>query len=147
VLRELAQVLLFAGRYEEAVDTFERVRDTDPDFPIPHYARALTFTGRWAESIALLETGPGYAPWLGYAYVRAGRRADAEKLALAHRHFPFRTANIYTALGDKDQAFDALERMFSSEPQRLAGLLAAPELAVLHGDPRLTALRKKLRLP
>jgi hypothetical protein len=64
-----------------------------------------------------------------------------------HRGLPFREANIYAALGDKDRAFEALERMFSSEPQRLAQLLAQPEMAVLQGDLRLTALRKKLNLP
>ncbi len=35
----------------------------------------------------------------------------------------------------------------ASEPQRLARLLTAPELALIHGDARLAELRKKLRLP
>ncbi len=145
--RELAMVLIQAGRYQEAVDTFERVREADPDFPTLHYARALTHVGRLPEAISLLGTAPGNAAWLGYAYVRAGRRADAEKLAVVHRGFPFRAAHINAALGDKDQTFEALERMFTSEPQRLAVVLAVPEMALLHGDPRLAALRKKLRLP
>jgi TolB-like protein len=145
--RELAMTLLYAGRYDEAVDNFERVRAVDPDFPIPHYARALTLAGRAPEAISVLGTAPGNAPWLGYAYVKAGRRADAERLAVVHHHLPFRAANIYAALGDKDRAFEALERMFTGEPQRLAGTLVAPEMALLHGDPRLADLRKKLRLP
>jgi TolB-like protein len=147
VQRELARVLMYRGRYEDAIDGFERVRAADPEFPIHHFGRALMLAGRLPEAIALLETAPGYAPWLGYAYVKAGRRAEAEKLATVHRRFPFRAANIHAALGDTDRAFEALDQMFSTEPQRLAQLLAAPEMGVLHGDPRLTALRKKLRLP
>ena len=147
VRRELAMTLLYAGRYEEAIDNFERVRAADPEFPIPHYVRALTFVGRSQEAISLLEGPPGFAPWLGYAYVRAGRRADAERLAVAHHHLPFRAANIYAALGDKDRTFQALERMFTNEPQRLAGILVAPEMAPFRGDRRMAVLRKKLRLP
>ncbi len=145
--RELAHVLIQAGRYDEAIENFDRARAVDPDFPVLHLYRALTLAGRWAEAIPALEKGPGFAPWLAHAYVRAGRRADAERLAVVHRGFPFREANIYVALGDKDRAFEALQQMFATEPQRLAQLLAQPEMAVLHGDPRLTDLRKKLRLP
>jgi tetratricopeptide (TPR) repeat protein len=145
--RELARVLIQAGRYDEAIENFERTRAVNPDFPVPHLYRALTLAGRVTEAIAELEKAPGHAPWLAHAYVRAGRRADAERLAIVHRGLPFREANIYAALGDKDRAFQALERMFTSEPQRLAQLLAQPEMAVLHGDLRLVALRKKLRLP
>jgi TolB-like protein len=145
VRRELAMTLLHARRYEEAIDNFERVRAADPDFPIAHYTRALTFAGRASEAVSFAPDPGG--PWLGYALVKAGRRADAERLAVVHGHLPFRAANHYAALGDKDRVFEALERMYTSEPQRLAGLLVAPEMAFLHGDPRLANLRKKLRLP
>ena len=139
--------LLYAGRYEEAIDNFERVRAADPEFPIPHYVRALTFAGRSQEAISLLERASRLHTVVGYAYVRAGRRVDAERLAVVHHHFPFRAANIYAALGDKDRTFEALERMFTNEPQRLAGILVAPEMAPFRGDRRMAALRKKLRLP
>ena len=33
VQREIGEVQLFSGRYAEAVDTFQRVREVDPDFP------------------------------------------------------------------------------------------------------------------
>ena len=145
--RELAMTLLTTGRYQEAIDNFERVRDADPEFPIPHYARALTSVGRLTEAISMLEGPPGFAPWLGYAYVRAGRRADAERLAVVHARLPFRAAHIHAALGNKDRVFEELERMSTREPQRLPGLVVTPEMALLHGDPRLADLRKKLRLP
>jgi hypothetical protein len=94
----------------------------------------------------LEKLGPGAQQYLAYAYVKAGRRAEAERLAIANEGFPFRAAIIHAALGDKEGAFDALERMAVSEPQRLGLTLMFPELTELRGDPRYESLRKKLRL-
>ena len=76
-------------------------------------------------------------------------RAEAEALAAEHSDaFPSTLAAMYAALGDKDRAFEALERTAHVEPQRLPILLAYPEIAVpLRGDPRLVSLRQRLRLP
>jgi hypothetical protein len=66
--------------------------------------------------------------------------------ALDHR-YPYRQLVIYTALGDKDRAFDALERATVTDPQRVGLILAFPETAVLRGDPRLAAFRRRFGLP
>ena len=106
------------------------------------------WSGRLSEALPLLEgRGAGGQQFLAQAYVLAGRRTDAEKLAAANRGYPFREAIIYAALGDKDRAFEALERMRISEPQRLPIVLVQPEITEgLREDPRFEALRKKLKL-
>jgi TolB-like protein/Tfp pilus assembly protein PilF len=148
-LRELGHVQFEQGRYEDAVRTFQRVLAADPEFPLgPHFARALMWSGRLSEASALLEgRGPGSHQFLAQAYVLAGRRADAERLAAANRGYPFREAIIHAALGDNDRSFEALERMRVSEPQRLPIVLVQPEMAGLRGDPRFATLRQKLKLP
>jgi len=60
---------------------------------------------------------------------------------------PYRLAVIHAALGDKDRAFEALNRAVEIVPHRVVLLLAYPELRSLRGDPRLAAVREKLRLP
>jgi hypothetical protein len=50
-------------------------------------------------------------------------------------------------LGDKDRTFEALDRMAAQGAVRIGRALSYPELALLRGDPRLKALRKKVRLP
>jgi hypothetical protein len=40
-----------------------------------------------------------------------------------------------------------LNRMAVVGPVRMGSILGLPELALLRGDPRLKALRKKVRLP
>ena len=126
-------------------------RVVDPNFSTVdiRLARALTFAGRPLESLRVLEARraePGVQHWMAHAYVRGGRRAEAERLAAAHDH-PFRVAVIYAALGDNDRAFEALDRAAVTVPQRVGLLLRDPEKAALRGDPRFDAVRKKLGLP
>ena len=84
---------------------------------------------------------------LGRAYVMSGRRADAEKLATEWEDHPYRVAVIAAALGDTERAIEALERTAVSEPHRLGRLLIEPELAPIHRDRRIAAIRKKFGLP
>jgi hypothetical protein len=53
----------------------------------------------------------------------------------------------FAGLGDKERTLEALERMAALGPFRLGRALNFPELALLRGDPRLKALRKKVGLP
>ena len=149
--RDLAWLHFTAGRYEEAIDGLERILAVDPQFSgvDTRLARALTFAGRPLEALRVLETRreePGVQHWMADAYVLAGRRAEVERLAAAHSH-PFRLAVIYAALGDKDRAFEALDRAGVTVPHRVGLLLGSPEVAALRGDARFDAVRKKLGLP
>ena len=85
--------------------------------------------------------------YLGYAYGRAGRRADAEKLAVEVAPNAFSQAIIYAGLGDKDRTFEALDRVAGLGAVRIGLALNSPEFALLRGDPRVKALRKKVGLP
>jgi hypothetical protein len=53
---------------------------------------------------------------------------------------------IYGGLGDKDRAFQAIDELAAMNPQRALSWLGRPELALLRGDPRVAALRKKFGL-
>jgi tetratricopeptide (TPR) repeat protein len=150
--RETASVQFYIGRYGEAINTLQRIRAVDPDFPWIDWllARALTFAGRPAEALAVYQEPSGMPPgteWDAHAYVMAGRRDEAERLADKHQNYPHRRAIIYAALGDKDRTFEALDRLAELEPHRVVDLLAYPELAGLRGDPRFVALRRKFNLP
>src|SRR5678815_2577786 len=108
--------------------------------------------GRIAEVIQLLENDPTRASnpqvrgFLGHAYARLGRRAEAEQMAAASQHAN-EQALIFAGLGDKDRTLEALYRTGSRGPQRLGRWLIYPAFAFLRGDPRLADLRKKVGLP
>jgi hypothetical protein len=51
------------------------------------------------------------------------------------------------ALGNKDRAFEALERAAVVEPQHVPILLAYPGFAGLRSDPRMAPFRRRFNLP
>ena len=104
--------------------------------------RALLGQGKTEEAIRILSDNRGY---LGYAYARSGRREEAEKLAMSLS--PHQRAVIFAGLGDKERTLEALDRMAVVGPVRMGWILDLPELALLRGDPRLKALRKRVGLP
>jgi serine/threonine protein kinase len=153
VWREMAEVYFTVGRYDEAIDLLQRVRAVDPqliDVTVV-LARALACRGRPDEALALYDASDpaaaGVPHYRAYAYVRAGRRSDAERLAIENDPYPYRAAIIYAALGDLDRAFEALAQTAEREPQRIPLLLTWPEMAPLRSDPRFSAVQKRFGLP
>ena len=98
--------------------------------------------------IAILEKlGKGSEHFLGYAYAKAGRRADAERILAELKDMPWIQAIVNGGLGNKDQAMEGLEKMAAIHDPRITLYPRFPELALLRGDPRLTALLKRQGLP
>jgi tetratricopeptide (TPR) repeat protein len=149
------QVLIAAGRYDEALDNCQKLPD-GYESKIQCLGRALIGKGKINEEIQILsaeynhgvEAGSQTRGYLGYAYARAGRREDAEKIAASTSFLnPFNYAFIFAGLNDKDRTFEALDRAAAGGPFRIGRALAGPELAFLRGDGRLQELRKKVGLP
>jgi adenylate cyclase len=150
----LSAALISAGRYDEAAQHCDKL---PPDYwgKTECLGNVRLQQGRTNDAIRILETPfngdvwKGSERWgaLGAAYVRAGRSDDAEKLAAESPFNPFNQARIYAALGDKDRTFEALDRASMAGPFRIGRALTFPYYALLKGDPRLKALRKKVGLP
>jgi len=151
VLNPLDFVLVSAGRYDEVLDNCRRVLTVAPDdiFAEQLSGRALLQKGRLNEAIAIFEKqgergGPGF---LGYAYAKAGRRAEAEQVAARYPDWPWAQALVSAGLGDKNGAFAGLEKMAAIKDSRVAIYLTYPEFALLRGDHRLSEFRRNLGLP
>jgi tetratricopeptide (TPR) repeat protein len=147
VLFTTALVYAQAQRYDEASGLCARL-----PFPAQCFVRVRLSQERFGEAIALLESNPDLMRnpqnrgFLGLAYARTGRRADAEKL-LAAATVPNEQALICAGLGDRDRTYDALKRMANFGPQRVGLYLSFPDFAFLRGDERLRAFRESLGLP
>ncbi len=160
VRRTMSMVQISAGLYDSALDNCRRALAVDLEVLAANTRceQALLHQGHVAEAIAMMEKfiaenpllkeggGRGYG-YLGYGYAITGRRAEAEAQATKNAGLPHHQATIYGGLGDKDRAFEAIEKLAAINPQRALWWLSRPELALLRGDPRVAALRKKLGLP
>jgi TolB-like protein len=147
----LAHVLMSAGRNDEAAGHCERL-PSDSAFQSICLGQARLFQGRAGEAIQILETSfhqgvRTVSGILGCAYARAGRLEEAEKLAADSSLSPFNQAQIFACLGDKNRAFEALERGAGAGPVRMGRLSRFQGYSRLRGDPRMKALRKKVGLP
>jgi len=134
----LAVMLIFAGQYDEAAGHCAADAEC--------LGRARVGQGKTDEAIQILSTiqNPRY---LGYAYGRAGRREEAERVAAAVAPNAFSQALIYAGLGDKDRTLQALDHVAELGPARIGRALNSPEFALLHRDPRVKALRRRVGLP
>ena len=145
--RILSRTQLNMGLYEDALFNCRYVLELDPAYSnaAELCARALTAQGRTSEALEILQQSPTLNEgWIGYVYATLGRREEAEAIAARNSELPQRQAMIYAGLGDKERAFDALNRLAALNPRRAGAYLNYPELAVLRGDPRVQALRRKM---
>jgi TolB-like protein len=140
----MTYVLLSLRRYDEAVGHCQKASNTPGCM-----GRVRLAQGRFDEAIQFFSASKAGLDqaYLGNALGRAGRREEAEKLALTWEKNPYQQALIYAGLGDKDRTFEALNRFAALGPVRVGRSLTYPEMALVRGDLRLKALRKKAGLP
>jgi len=88
------------------------------------------------------------------AFLKAGLRGllqEELKLDIAdskHGYVPaFDFAQLYARLGDKDRAFENLEKTYKEAGHSIAFLKVEPELDNLRSDPRFTDLLRRVGLP
>jgi TolB-like protein len=144
----LGWLLPSAGRYDEAIGYCNKL---PADYPGRNkcLGHALLGQGKTEEAIQIFIKSDDRSDRanLGYAYARSGRREEAEKLAIDLSPRPLQQALVFAGLGDKERTLEALDRMAVVGPVRMGSILSLPELALIRGDPRLKALRKKVGLP
>ena len=116
--------------------------------------------GLYDEAIAAFEKGaevsgrlPLILGWLGAAYAVAGRRDDAmrildELMEQGKRGFPIPLplAVLYTGIGDKDRAFEWLNRAADGHDSLLCYIQVVPTYDSLRDDPRYIKLLRRLDL-
>jgi tetratricopeptide (TPR) repeat protein len=152
---------LYNGRrYDQAIQAAKERLAARPDQRYPYHiiGQANLMEGRFNQAVEAFRLASAYdstnssiLAWLGYAYARAGRRADAldvlrrlEGRARAGFVPAYSMAVVCTGLGDRDKAFAWLERALEDRSEDMAFLKIEPGLDPLRGDPRFTALLRKV---
>jgi hypothetical protein len=107
-----------------------------------------------AQHYAVLSgAGPEAAAGLGRAYQQGGRRGFLRELISqlqeqekAGRPLSYEIACLHSLLGDKDRAFDWLEKAYGERHPYLYNAKVDPYLDNLRGHPRFRDLLQRLNL-
>jgi serine/threonine protein kinase/Tfp pilus assembly protein PilF len=158
--RVLGQSFYFARRYDQAIEQFRKTLELDPNFAGGHtfLGEAYLQKSMYKEGIAEIEKELVISPGntldlseLGHAYAVAGRRAEAQKVLdqlnerSKQRYVSAASrAIIYAALGDKDKAFESLEKGY--EDRSIGGIKVNPAYDPLRSDPRFADLLGRMNL-
>jgi tetratricopeptide (TPR) repeat protein len=158
----VANTFYVMRRYDQALEQFSKTLEMDPNFFLARLdlAKAYAEVGKHEEAIAeaqkavsLSASAPQALGVLGHAYAVAGKRAQAQKVLLelkdlSSRRYvePLDIALIYTALGDKSQAVEWLEKACDDHAGRLYVIKFYPEFDSLRGEPRFQDLLRRIHL-
>jgi len=148
--------LYLTGDYSGAEAATKKSLTIYPDIDYSHWLLGLIQLMRGQRDAALreFEADPEVSNRdVGIALVNhaLGRKTESDA-ALARvvkgsgAIWPYGIALVHAYRGERDQAFDWLEKAYVIRDQDLANLLGDPYLAPLHDDPRWAALMKAMNL-
>jgi len=149
-----------ARRNDDAIQEFRKAIELDPRFYPTHYDLGLTYVemGRYDDAIAELEQArslagdtPRTLSGLAYACAMAHQRGRArdfldqlQKLSTRRYVPPFDVAVVHAALGERDLAFNWLDKAYEDRHPWLVMLKVTPKVDSLRSDPRFAALLARI---
>ncbi len=148
----------WTGQYEEAIAEARKSLEVNPNFPWGLHVLGGVYAEKamYEEAIAAHQKAAASSPalrWaLGYTYAVAGRRDEARKVAaeLKKQVTPMNAwglAEIYTALGEKDEAFRWLEVAYERRFSWMPWLGKERAFEPLRSEPRFQDLLRRMKLP
>jgi Flp pilus assembly protein TadD len=151
------------GDIAEARAQFKRTLEMDPSWFNAHYHLGLVevMDGRMAESIPHLQKSVEINPtavrpmgMLGYALAIVGRRAEAMELLkrLEDRYSQgiataSNIATIYIGLGEKEKAYEWLEKGFQDKDIEITRSRWQPQFNSIREESRFKELIERTRIP
>jgi serine/threonine protein kinase len=158
---ELAWSLKFTGRYEAAIEHCQKGLELDPNFLQSHVILACIYAEKsmYEEAImscqkimSLAPDNMAYMAIVGYIYAKAGLRTKAfeilneGKKRAKKEYISGYIALLYAGLGEKEQAFEWLERAYNEHDVFLVWLKMWTQFDSLRDESRFRELLKKMNL-
>jgi tetratricopeptide (TPR) repeat protein len=158
----LGEAYYHARKFDRTIEQNKKALELDPSFAISlvnlgrayeqegEYSLAL---GAFKKIIAVAPDEPAILAFVGHASASSGHRAEALKVLSrldrirTRRYVPaLYFAMIYTGLGDKEKAFEWLDKAYEEHCDYLVYLPTEPMADPLRGDPRFSRLLDRLGL-
>jgi TolB-like protein/Tfp pilus assembly protein PilF len=156
-------VYYYSGRQDKAIEEAHQILAHDADFADAHLLLGMAQERQRQFKIAVREIDkylevsgrdPDALMKLGVAYAHSGDRARALRMIAemrkptAGRYVPvYYIADIYAALGDKEAAFEWLDRALDQHSNSCLLLAIDPAFEDFRSDPRFQEATRKIGLP
>lgn len=159
----VGQAFYYRREYDKAIEQWSSVMRTDPNYHLPllwisfaqiatskmEDAAAMIF--KWADREGDLPGSPANTKWfLAVAHWLLGQKGKAEALKTEAENLekapPTYYAYWHMFNGDKDKAFESLEKACDEQDSILFDIKVDPLWDPLRSDPRYSAILQKLRL-
>lgn len=157
-----AGILMDLHRYDEALAELNRLIASNPEFPVNYATRASVY---WrlgnqdafvADRVSVLERSgrPAEAEAFSAGYRKAKLRGACAALmellnSRSRREFvsPFEIAENYGYMGDRDHAFEWLEKAYAGRSGRMEYIKTDEAFDAFHSDPRYISLLRRMGMP
>ena len=156
----LGAMYAYAGQPQRSVEASEAALALAPDASAVIANLALSYSDlgrhgdaiRTAERARMLDAEDAFTlATFGYVYGKAGKRAEAERALAVLRAqpdaSPYLIATVYAGLGDKERAFEMLEKAVEQRDDLVPDLGVDPVFNDMRSDPRMQRLLQKIGLP
>ena len=154
------QILLFAGKTDEALDTLKILTEAIPNFWLGYLfiSRVYNEKQMYDEAIAALAKAGELFPankestaLRGYSLAKAGKLTEAQAVLDELRQSsnyvaPYNLAMIHNGLGETETALDYLEKAYSEKNVLMVFLKVEPKWNNLQNEPRFIDLMKRMNL-
>jgi tetratricopeptide (TPR) repeat protein len=150
---ETGFILYQSGRFDDALVEFDQVLELHPNYTRANFMRGLAYLAlrRYDDALRDFEKCQS-CPWtFGVAYGATGRTEDAHEVIASYlervKTESWLTGFIavqYVATGEKDQAFEWLERAIDNGDYWPEWLLVGPLFDPLRDDPRFDKLVRRM---
>ena len=159
---DLGNTYINARQYEKAIEQLQKTIEMDQSFYFAHWQLGVAYEAIGSLHDASLEYQKARQlnddPWvlalLGHLYAVSGKRAEALRTLEELREISkqryvsaYSFAIVYAGLGDKDQAFQWLEKSLQDREPRINRIKVDTLIDNLHSDPRFAELVRRLGLP
>ena len=159
----VGELFYFAGQYDQAIEQCRKILGMDPNGAAAHFWLGLAYEqkGMYEKAIAEIQKAttlaggdhPGLVAALGHVYAVSGNKGKAREMIeelkeLANRRHvsPHRIATIYIGLGEKERAFEWLEREYNDRSGGFTHIKVDPRFDPLRSDPRFGDLLVRVGL-
>ena len=158
----VGMIYMIKGDAGAALAQFNRIIELNPNSWVGHHWLGVAYLrfGRKQEATAALEKSVELnrslvtlSP-LGYAYAVSGREKEARAILDELRELyakkqatAYHIAGVYTGLGEREQAFEWLEKSFQDRFSLLPIIRWHPQFEPLRDDPRFRDLLRRMNLP